>query len=244
MSSIQNIYIDTFSSISDQLLILIQINTNNQRITDYARQLVDLLDLYDPSKFSNSENLTIQQWMRSMYTFLFNEGFIIKRFSNTNWHIYRLWVMSKIAVILKNSNYIQFLRNSLVEYIQLSLGVFPSDHVNYGALIDFIHRDSISYQVYTLFGIIQTIHVLEKDSKRINSDNTFTLLWDKDPSLRELAMPGIRFLMPYLNGSKVHVEYINSKISSDKTRSDYGKAYNTRNANYLYRILVEYNYTV
>lgn len=232
-----------FENIKNQWQLLIsEVDTNNQRITDYARMLVDLLHLYDPALFTSTQNQSIQRWMRSTYTFLFEEGFITKRFSNSNWHIYRLWVMTKIAIILKNDSFITFLRSAFHEYMRVSLAVFPTNHANYGALIDFVHRDSLSYHVYALFGIVQTVRLLEPELRLVRSDNTYRVLWPRDDSLKRAVTPAVRFLMPYLRGEKIHNEYVNSNIAADKSRSEFGKPYNTRNANYVYALLVEYQY--
>lgn len=232
-----------FENITSQWLLMVsETGTENPRITDYARILVELLDLYDAARFSATQNQTIQRWLRSMYTFLFEEGFITKRFSNSNWHIYRLWVMAKIAVVLKNEAFISFLRSAFHEYMKVSLEVFPSNHADYGALIDFVHRDSLSYHVYTLFGIVQTVRLLEPQMRLVQSDNTFRVLWSRDDSLKRAVTPAVRFLMPYLRGQKIHTEFVNSRVAADRSRSEFGKPYNTRNATYVYRILVEDQY--
>lgn len=220
------------------LNIITTMPTNNNRITDYAKPLIDLLRQYDPSNYSTTNNQKIQLWQRQMYNFLFNECFITKRFSDSNWHVYRLWVMSEISFIIKNSNNIIFLRKSLIDYIQLSLSAFSINDVNYGGLIDFKHRDSISYQVYTLFAILQTIVTLEKKLALTQRNNTHNISCNKDITLRLYIQPAIDFVMPYLKGIKTYTEFINSNITSDKNRSDYGKLFNPESGNYLYVFMV------
>ena len=153
-----------------------------------------------------------------------------------------MWVMAKIAIILKNDSFISFLRSAFQEYMKVSLAVFPTNHANYGALIDFVHRDSLSYHVFALFAIVQTVQLLEPEMRLVRSDNTFKVLWSRDDSLKKAVMPAVRFLMPYLRGEKIQIEYVNSNIATDKNRSEFGKPYNTRNANYLYALLVQFQY--
>lgn len=232
----ENIHAQILKSISDQFLILVRtIKTDNIRITDYARQLVEILDLYQPNSFSSQDNQLIQRWLLSFYNFLYQEGFVIKRFSNSNWHIYRLWVMTKISIIRKNTLAISFLRSKFHEYIDICLN-------DTGELIDFLHRDAISYQVYTLFAIIQTVELLEKDCKIALPDNTFKTLWSFDPSLRIRILSAVKFVIPYLNNEKTHVEFINSQIPSDKNNKAFGKSFDPKTANYLYRLLIKFNY--
>jgi hypothetical protein len=240
MSNFNNFDIEIHRGISNQWLEIIKtMPTNNNRITDYVRPLVNLLKLYDPSKYSTTQNQSIQTWMRQMYNFLSDESFVTKRFTNTNWHACRLWVMSEIAIILKNSQYISILRTELVKYIDISLREYARNDPNYGALIDFKHRDSIAYQVYTLNAILNVIVNLEKDFKNTTSANNFTILWRSDSSLRGHIKPAIDFVIPYLNGDKIHLEYINSQVQSDRRSNDFGKPFIPRNGTYLYTFMVQ-----
>jgi hypothetical protein len=229
--------------VSTQWLNIIKdVPANNNRITDYARPLVDLLILYNPANYSSENNRNIQTYIRQIYTFLHNESFVVRRFSNSNWQAYRLWVMSQINLIVRNRDNTLFLRQSLINYIQESLRVFPQNNPDYGALIDFVHRDSISYQVYTLFGILNTIVILEKDLKITQRNNTVSVLWNADTTLRTYIQPAIDFVLPYLYGTKTYLEYVDSQVSSDKTRSDFGRPFNPQSGNYLYVFMIQNNF--
>lgn len=230
--------------IRQQWLNMITISPENQRITDYAVQLVDMLREYRPQFYSSTENTNIQAWMRRVYNFLHQESFVVKRFTNSNWHGYRLWVMSHIAIILRLTTNITFLRRELITYIQVSLAQFPIGHVNYGALIDFVHRDSISYQVYTMFAILNAITTLETEFNQLTTGqtNTHTELWRTDTSLRQHIQPAIRYVLPYLRGTKIHMEFVKSQVSSDSSRSDFNKPFDPRTGTYLYTFMMNNNF--
>ena len=213
---------------------------NNVRITDYAKDVAVFLDTYDPSLFNSTENRDIQLWMRNFYNFLYKESFVVKRLVNSNWHAHRLWIMSKLAIILKNPDIITILRAELKNYIQISILDNNTASSDYGILIDTVHRDSIAYHVYTLFAILNTIVILEKDLNNILIQNNTVqkrVLWSPDTSLRKIIQPAIIFLQPYLNNTKTHIEYVNSQIATDKNRSEFGKPYNVQNGLYLYRFM-------
>ena len=239
MDNIQNATKETW------LRRIVQGQWNDIRITDYAKQVVDLLDVYDPSMFDQEQNRNIQNWMRDLYNFLYTECFVAQRFSNSNWHAHRLWVMSRVAVILKNADMILILRMELKRYIQASILEYNLSASDYGILIDCKHRDSIEYHVYTLFAILNTIVLLERDL--VEGVRTFRKIekrvrWPEDRSLRNIVQPAIQFLLPYLNNQKTHLEFVDSNISADKTRPEHGKAYDVRNAHYLCRFMLEHNF--
>jgi len=231
------------SSVRVQWLNMIQtVSHDDPRITDYAQPLVDLLRIYRPALFSSEENRQVQAWMRQVYTFLHNESFLTPRFPDSNWQAYRLWVMSEICLITRNVDNIRFLRGKLFEYIILSLRPFPTTHIDYGGLIDFEFRDSMSYQVYTLFGILNAIVALEKELRITTSSNVIQHVWGPDPTLRRSIQPAIRFTLQFLNGGRTHIEFVDSKIAADRSRADYGKPYVRTQGTYLYRYMIENNF--
>lgn len=218
---------------------------NDIRITDYAKQVVDLLDVYDPAIFTQQQNRDIQNWMRGLYNFLYTESFVAQRFADSNWHAHRLWVMSRLALILKNPDMILILRMELKKYIVSSIVEYDVTAPDYGILIDCRRRDSIEYHVYTLFAILNAIVLLEGDLmesivmfKKIEKRTR----WIADGSLRNIIQPAIQFLIPYLNNQKTHVEFINSIIPADKNRPEFGQNYDIRNAQYLCRYMIEHNF--
>ena len=231
------------SSIRGQWLDMIQkVSPVNPRITDYAQQLVDMLRMYRPALFSSDQNQQVQAWIRQVYTFLHNESFLAPRFPDSNWQAYRVWVMSEICLITRNADNIRFLRSQFFEYITVSLQAFPTTDVDYGGLVDFQSRDSISYQVYTLFGILNAIVALENELRTTTSSNVIQQVWGSDPSLRRAIRPAITFTLQFLNGRRTHIEFVDSRIASDRSRPDYGKPYVRTQGTYLYRYMIENNF--
>lgn len=214
--------------------------TNDPRITDYAKPLVELIDLYNPSMFSRAENQSIQQFLRTILHFLWNESFVQPRHADSNWQAYRLWVMARIGVVLKQADVIMRVRDGLRQYVA------RNTVARTGALKDFEWRDSLTYQVYTMYAIVQTIKTLEPPQFNANASKArdgrlaVGIWWRGDSSLQSLTHPHFRFLRPYLDGVMVHREFLNSQIKSDLTRPDAGLLFNPRSAEYLLREVADW----
>lgn len=227
------------------LTTMATIRPTNIRITDYVKPMIELLDMYDPTLFTTDENRDIQNWVRDWYRFLYTESFIIRRFIDSNWHAHRLWLMSKIAMILKNPDIILILRLELKKYIQSAIIEYDTSKTDYGKLIDAQARDSIAYHVYTLFAILNTIVLLERSFvditvgyARIDQVNR----WQRDPSLRSMIQPAIQYLSPYLMNQKPHREFVDSTIPSDRDRPDYNKPFSIKSAGYLCSFMVRHEF--
>jgi hypothetical protein len=154
--------------------------------------------------------------------------------------------MAKMVVnVFRNPDMIVNLRNETKMYIQESIIDYDRKSPDFGKLIDTQHRDSITYHIYTLFAILNIIVLLEQGYRQttLRYQKIITeMRWVPDPSLRNIIRPAIDYLLPYLDGTKTHTEFLDSAIASDKNRSDYGKVYDVRNAHYLCVFMTDHNF--
>lgn len=198
----------------------------SDRITDYASSLASILDEYNPSLFSTDQNRVIQNWMRECYRKIYNDAFVKPVYPTTNWQAYRIWVLAKIAVITRNADAIVFLRDRLKSYISFSVNDTT------GTTEDFLQRDSLKYHCFTLCGMIQAVLVL-RDGMRVVDPATgnITILWIPDTTDYTLLLQkALDFVDPFIQGRATHAEFIDSKIASDKNRSDYGMNFSLSDA--------------
>jgi hypothetical protein len=206
---------------------IILTDLTNPRITDYAKPLCDMLEIYDPSLFTGDENRAIQQWMVRARTYLMDQSFGPNaRHPTSNWQFYRMWVLAEIAVILRQPAVIESLRTEFIRALQQSISPIN------GALADFRERDSIEYHVYCLFAIIRTIRVLSPANRAVNG----AIMWNF-MDFRTIVRPAINFMMRYATGAEIHLEFVNSSISADKQRPEYNKPFVPSKCNYVLREL-------
>lgn len=201
----------------------------NERITDYAKPLVTIISLYNPALFTIDNNKILQRQLREIYNFLFIESFIIKRYIDSNWHAYRLWVMSVIAYKLSMSNQISILRNAVTDFIHDNLD-------SNGAFSDFYARDSVSYHAYCLDAVVNAMIVLSNDLWKITVVNN-VIKYEEIAKLStdwwEIIMPAFRFLHIYMK--KTHIEFKNSRLESDKNQPMYNKPFDPKSVIYVVR---------
>jgi len=207
------------------------------RITDYATAFASVLDAYDPSFFTPDQNRMIQNWMQTCYREIYADAFVKPIYPTTNWQAYRIWVLAKIAIIRRDADAIRFLRDALRSYVSSSIN--PTT----GTTPDYIHRDSLKYHCFTLCGMMQAILVL-RDGCTIVDPTTGNLrtIWSSDPyDYTRLLRPAWDFVKPFIseNGPK-HAEFVDSKIASDKTRSDYGNTFVLKDALSMLRLQAEF----
>ena len=191
----------------------------SDRITDYATPLASILDEYNPSLFSTDQNRIIQNWMRASYGKIYNDAFVKPVHPTTNWQAYRIWVLAKIAVITRNADAILFLRDRLRYYLSFSIDSTT------GTTEDFLQRDSLKYHCFTLCGMMQAVLVLRDGMTVVNpATGSITTRWDPDTvDYTRVFRPAWDLVQPFIDGRATHAEFIDSRIASDKSRSDYGK---------------------
>lgn len=204
------------------------------RITDYAVALHEMLIQYDPSWFSGSQNETIQRWMRGVYRSVSNDAFVLRIHSTSNWQAYRFWILGRLAVILKDKNAVEMLRQRLWVYVSETV------RTTTGETTDYLFRGSLRYHCYVLAGILQAVLTLQPGlTVRDRSTSASTVLWEEDPvdKWKRLLRPAIAFLEPYRNGTKRHAEFVRSSLAFDRTRPEYGAIFQPSEAASVLRLM-------
>jgi hypothetical protein len=201
--------------------------TPSNRITDYAKPLAGCLDQYTPSLFTSIENQQIQQWMRRLYVQLAADSFERRLHADSNWQAYRLWIMGKLAYILKSETFITTVRQAISTYLSRTM---RAD----GSFNDFHTRDSIAYQAYTMYAVVKCYQVISQPLWRRNG-SVYTKIVTAIPETTWWPMlrPSFVFLYPYCVGQKSHIEYVRSIIAADQQKSTYGKAFTMTSVTYL-----------
>jgi len=217
------------STIKARWLQIIRTELTETRITDYAKSLNDMLAWYDPAIFTSAENRAVQQWMVRSRDFLHAQSFGPNAlYPTTNWQFYRIWVMSTMTVILKQPDMIQSLRT---EFVSALRGSISADD---GSLEDFRYRDSVEYHVYALYAIIKTIRVLGSSYRTTDGVEQWP---DMTAELWTIVRPAVSFMLRYARGQAVHIEFVKSGLSSDKTRPECNKAFVASKCLYVMREL-------
>jgi hypothetical protein len=114
-------------------------------------------------------------------------------------------VVGLLAYILNNDNYKTYITEELPAQIEKNL--LPD-----GSGIDFHERDALHYHIYTLEPLISLATVL----KRATSKDFYRYQSPSGASIEK----SIGFLIPFVNGEKLHPEFVNSTVAFDKKRAD------------------------
>lgn len=182
-----------------------------ERITDISNQLC--LEL-DQDNIQNKNDLCL------LYSYHKQNHSI---YPNTNWHAHRIRVLSKIATKLQDKVKIWECHFWILEYF------YEKSHCHchcinlehFGLNHDFFHRDSLNYLVYGSQALLNACLYLKP----------FT-----NYPYQDLFTPIVTMLQPYLHGSKIHLEYLQSEIHSDKQKPEYGKPFQPNYAKTFLRL--------
>lgn len=216
-------------TIKARWLLIIRTELSNTRITDYAKSLNTLLEWYDPTIFSSTENRSVQQWIVRARDFLHRQSFGTEAlYPTSNWQFYRIWTMASMSVILKQPDAIASLRSEFIAALRRSISLAD------GSLEDFRHRDSVEYHVYALYAIINTVRVIGPSLSTTDG----TELWpDCRGELWGIVRPAVLFMLRHARGQVVHLEFVRSAIPADKTRPEYNRPFVTSKCGYVMREL-------
>ena len=168
----------------------------------------DLFFAYDLIKndLLADQKKTINQWLEQMADAEIKTGLTkTKKTSFNNWNSHRLKVVGLIAYILDNNQYKNYIAEELPDQIEKNL--LPD-----GSGMDFLERDALHYHVYTLEPLISLATVLKRSTGK-------DFYHYSSPSGASISK-SIEFLIPFVNGEKLHPEFVNSKVAFDKKRAD------------------------
>lgn len=206
--------------------------TNNSNYFDNARKLlVAWADVYKASGNSidetqllpfmegyfwikddliNADREHINQWLSSIAYRQMQVRFDDER-DYSNWNSHRINIIGQVGYATNDKKLIDY---AIVEFKkQIKNNLNPD-----GSSYDSVTRDSLSYHCYNLLPLLS----LAKASTLYgnSSENLYEYVSPTNSSLKK----SIEYLYPYVDGSKSHREFVNSKSDWDKKTAKSGQA--------------------
>lgn len=121
-----------------------------------------------------------------------------------NWNSFRIRIITQIAFLLNNKQYINDVKKMLE--IQILKNLYAN-----GSSTDFEYRDALHYHTYTLDPLLKASIII----KRATGENYFIYQSPTTSSIKK----SVDFLLPYANGDKHHKEFVNSSVKIDRARA-------------------------
>lgn len=178
------------------------------RITDYSYRACSDID-----RLMISKEISISDDLRRLYAYQKTQWTL---YPMTNWQSHRLMLQACIAFKLLDKALCQEVHAALLRWLRDSncadrCGANSQDH----------HwRDSIEYLIYGLQAYVKAGLYLKPVTR-----------YDYKKDIAGI----MKWLDPYLKGTKTHIEYKNSMIPSDVNKPSYGKQFNPAYANTMLR---------
>jgi hypothetical protein len=181
-----------------------------RRITDYSYEACSFVENIQIDTFVHQELIRLYNYQKT------NEGI----HPMTNWASHRLMLQACIATKLKNTSMINEVHNKLIRWYTSTSDCKCCDANSQ----DWHHRDSLQYLVYGLIAYVRAGRYLKSHTKY---------------DYKKLIKPSLDFLEPYVEEKKIHIEFRNSKIPSDKMKPDYLKQFDPNYTQNFYRLLAQ-----
>ena len=143
-----------------------------------------------------------------------------------NFQSHRIKILACGALSLRDTNLMAVASKWLEAHLEENL-------LQGGLCLDFTLRDSCTYTVYSLEPICVAIHSIF----RLTGVNYFTYKNKLGVNLPS----AVRWLLPYIQGVKTNVMFINSIYDSDKAKTDYGKIWNKSNCVNLVNLCIPFD---
>ena len=171
------------------------------------------IEAYDMVKqdLPRDENAVIVGWLRNTaQTELGGRYYHPERPSHfNNWHSHRLKIVGEIAFAIGDTALQTYTINGLKTQLEKNLN--PD-----GSSIDFTSRDALHYHVYDLEPLLKLITVLE----RATGVNYYSYVSPTGSSIRK----SVDWLIPFVDGTKTHAEFVNSTVDFDRKRAQNNEA--------------------
>jgi len=129
--------------------------------------------------------------------------------SFNNWHSHRLKIVGEIAFAIGDTALQGYTVRGMRDQIARNLNAD-------GSSSDFVIRDALHYHVYDLEPLLTLAIVLQ----RATGVNYYTYVSPTGTSIRR----SVQWLLPYLDGTRTHAEFVNSTVEFDRQRARNGEA--------------------
>jgi hypothetical protein len=146
----------------------------------------------------------------------------------TNWNAHRIKNVGLIGYALGDRALINIAIDSYRRFIEVNIN--PD-----GSTFDFNQRDALSYHVYSLRPLLQLAVAA--------SANCVDLFSYETPNSNIQISKGLDFVMPYCEGRKEHLEFVNTQVKGDRSRRKLvlGKPWDAKNGRPLMEIAGAYS---
>lgn len=126
-----------------------------------------------------------------------------------NWNAHRLKIVGEIGYTLNNKEFISWTKDRLKKHIEVNLN--PD-----GTSLDFKERDAMHYHIYDLEPMLKLALLI----KRADGENFYSYKSTTGASIKK----SVDWLIPYIEGTKKHEEYVNTTVKFDKDRAKNNEA--------------------
>ena len=198
-------------------------NPINERMLEAVLAGYDLLS----PEWSPEEKMMIETWMRRVAELEIESARMRPGSTRNNWHTKRLSLVGQIGVILKDQPLIDYAVDGYHEYI--GVGLYPD-----GSTEDFHKRDALSYHQSGLKPLLILARMMLRNGIK---------LFEYQHSNGVAVRRSIDFMIPFLDGTNVHAEFVNTQADIDHRRAaagipfyKTGKPYDPRDALELFEL--------
>jgi len=169
--------------------------------------LEPMLKAFDATRslYTSDEKRQVDRWLTKIADQAIAHDGKVTQYNN--WNSHRLKIVGMIGFIKDDDRLIDYAVNGYKK--QVAHNIRPD-----GSTYDFHVRDALHYHVYDLEPLLGLARVAEK-----NGVNLYDYKAQNGASLDK----AVRFLEPYANGSKRHIEFRNSQVGFDKDRQRAGQ---------------------
>lgn len=172
------------------------------------RKLEAVLYGYDllRSHWSIAESSAVEEWMKHIAKLEIQSGHDRPQSTRNNWHTKRLCLVGAIGIICNQPELIAYAVDGYRPYLEA--GLLPD-----GSSVDFHQRDALSYHQSGLKPLV----VLARMMRRSGVD-----LWPIQAENGASTPRSIDWLIPWVDGSQVHAEWVNTTVQLDRRRAEAG----------------------
>jgi Alginate lyase len=168
-------------------------------------QFEPLIVAYDLLRgtFSPTDRRTVDDWLREKANVLWKD----KRGLTENWFSHRLKIVGLIGWTIGDPKLVAEAVSGFHRQINDN---FKPD----GASTDFYKRDALHYHLYDVEPLLTLARVAERNDEKF---------FDYQAANGATLQSGVDFVVPFANGTKTHVEFVNSQVSFDRKRAQNGQ---------------------
>lgn len=168
-------------------------------------QFEPLIVAYDLLRgtFSETERRTVDDWLREKANVLWKD----KRGLTENWFSHRLKIVGLTGWTIGDETLIAEAVSGFHRQINDN---FKPD----GASTDFYKRDALHYHLYDVEPLLTLARAAERNGEKF---------FDYKATNGATLEGGVDFVVPFANGTKTHMEFVNSTVPFDRKRAQNGQ---------------------